>query len=106
MNFYELYEYLMHLRDANIKHMKYAKGSETIITQNAIALKMAADRLMRQYMKLAAMYYDLKNVRCKNCANRVCGRAEEPCKSCGIRELKWEWDAVKKVGAEDGKYND
>ncbi len=82
-------DFLLHVRDK--------------IVQNSVALKMLVDKLQKQ---IAAMRHDLKNVGCENCAHQDCGNTEEPCKSCGIRELKWEWEGSGNGGAENGDRSD
>ncbi len=77
-----------------------------ICLKESTALRDAIDELKRMDMQIAAMRYDLKNVGCENCAHWDCGNTEEPCKSCGIRELKWEWEGSGNGGAEDGNRSD
>lgn len=100
MNLDELFARIKKMRVdtlTSISFLRRVGGNDAVagILDNSKTLRTVMDELQRMDKQIAAMRHDLKNVGCENCAHQDCGNTEEPCKSCGIRELKWEWEGVK-----------
>lgn len=92
----ELCERLIDLRNDRLYSLYLLDGiDDEVLRQDAKACVMARDELRRMDKQIAALRRELRNVGCENCAHQPCGNTEEPCKSCGIRELKWEWEGSK-----------
>lgn len=91
----ELDELCDRLMDLRKDRMSFFNGiDDEVFRQDAKACKMAVDELRRMDKQIASLRRELKNVGCENCAHQPCGNTEEPCKSCRICELKWEWEGV------------
>lgn len=78
--------------------LKVETGNDDVINTcigNLETLDTATSELQRRDRQIAALRRELRNVGCENCAHQDCGNTEEPCKSCGIRELAWKWEGDK-----------